>query len=74
MERLIIDRFENGFAVCEDEAMNMRNVPRTELPAGVKEGDTLVKTGDEYVFDRNATNERQAKIRSLEDKVFGKRE
>jgi len=41
--RLIVDRFEGDFAVCENENKEMINVCRSELPADVKEGDVLLK-------------------------------
>lgn len=38
MKRLIIDRLENGFAVCEIEEGSFADIPEKVLPDGVKEG------------------------------------
>jgi len=59
--RLIVDRFEGDFAVCENENKEMINVCRSELPADVKEGDVLLKMNDKYVIDTAATEERKKK-------------
>ena len=49
--RYIIDRFEDKFAVCEDEVGDMHNLLKEKLPANVKEGDILVEdeNGELYV-------------------------
>jgi hypothetical protein len=39
--RYTIDRFENGWAVCEDAEGNTHNLPRGLLPAEAREGDAL---------------------------------
>lgn len=36
-----VDRFEENFALLEDQAGAMRQVPRSVLPAGTREGDRL---------------------------------
>ena len=40
--RYIVDRFENGYAVCEMEDGNIKNIPKYQLPLEVKEGDMLI--------------------------------
>jgi hypothetical protein len=39
--RYTIDRFEEGFALLEDERGAMSQVPRDQLPPEAKEGDKL---------------------------------
>ena len=40
--KVIIDRFEGNFAVCETENKEMMNIERSQLPEGAKEGDVLL--------------------------------
>ncbi|QHQ62757.1 DUF3006 family protein [Anaerocolumna sedimenticola] len=44
MEKLIIDRFEEEFAVCEKEDRTMIDIPRSSLPQGVTEGSCIIIT------------------------------
>ena len=46
MKRLIIDRLENGFAVCEIEEGSFADIPEKVLPDGVKEGDVITISVD----------------------------
>lgn len=41
MRTLIIDRFEENYAVCEDEDEKFFAIERTEIPDGAEEGDVL---------------------------------
>ena len=41
--KFIIDRFEENFAVCEDENGIMKNVERSLLPKDTREGDVIFK-------------------------------
>ncbi|MGE5629034.1 MAG: DUF3006 domain-containing protein [Solirubrobacterales bacterium] len=44
--RVIIDRFEGQYAVCEKEDKNMVNIEKEKIPAMAKEGDVLdIKDG-----------------------------
>ena len=37
--RLIVDRLEEGYAVCEQEDRSMIRIPMDRLPAGIREGE-----------------------------------
>lgn len=39
--KVIIDRFESNFAVCEKENKTMIDIPKEILPEEAKEGDVL---------------------------------
>ena len=41
MRKLIIDRFEGDFAVCETEDLEFVNFPKAVLPLDAKEGDVI---------------------------------
>ena len=44
--KLIIDRFEGNFAVCETENKTFVNIPKSELPSLINEGDVLIQNAD----------------------------
>ncbi len=41
--KYIIDRLEEGLAICETELRKRISVPVSHLPKGIKEGDVLKK-------------------------------
>lgn len=60
---LIIDRFEEDFAVLEAEDRKCYNVPKEIIPAGAREGDLIIiSLGD--------NSERKTKIKRLMDDLF----
>ena len=65
--KIIIDRFEGGFAVVELPDGSFCNMPRCLVPDGAGEGAVvdIVYNAD----DTSATNER---IRGKMDKLFGR--
>lgn len=64
--RMIIDRFEGIYAVCEKEDCTMVNIPKNELPNEAKEGDILVEKGSGiFEVDKEATKIRREEIEAL---------
>ena len=60
---LVIDRFEGGYAVAEDENRETRNILRGLLPPEAREGDVLAPLpGGRFAVDREATSLRREKI------------
>lgn len=70
MRRIIIDRFEGEFAVCECEGKHMENVPRGLLPAEAKEGDCLVEKDGAWQIDVDETSSRKSRIDALAKSLF----
>lgn len=68
--QLIIDRFEGGFAVCEDENRKMVNIDRGKLPPEAREGDVLYVDGAEYKIDTEAANARKRELKKLMDDIW----
>ncbi|NLU53028.1 MAG: DUF3006 domain-containing protein [Clostridiaceae bacterium] len=68
--RLIIDRFEGIYAICETEDKTMINIERSLIPKEAKESDVLVKKDDKYFIDTVETEKRKSRIKSLLDDVF----
>lgn len=68
--KVIIDRFEGQYAVCEDEDLNMINIEIDKLPQGVKEGDVLIIEGDNIKVDKEETEIRRERIRRLMEDLW----
>lgn len=65
MELWIVDRIESGFAVCEGANRTAVDLPLSELPAGIKEGDVIRLEGEAYQIDREETERRREENRRL---------
>ena len=46
--KVIIDRIEEGFAIIELDSENFIDIPLKYLPVGVKEGQTLIFSIEEF--------------------------
>ena len=65
--KVIIDRFEGDFAVCEKPDRKMLNIRREKLPQDAKEGDALIIDGDIITIDAVTT----ALRKNVVSKLFG---
>ncbi len=61
--RLIIDRFEGGYAVCEGDNKKMINILRGRLPEDAEEGSVLITAGGSIMFDMEETRRRSGRIK-----------
>lgn len=68
--RYIIDRLEEGLAVCEDELKKIITIPRTMLPNEVKEGDILKEEKGIFTLEPESTKERRKTIRKKLEDLF----
>ncbi len=66
---LIVDRFEEGFAVCDYNG-ELICVPTSMLSPDAKEGDVLRLNGDIYEVDVEMTNIRREKNTYLLDNLW----
>ena len=72
MRKLIIDRFEGTYAICEDQEKKMFAISLNELPQGAKPGDVLQISGaGELSVDQEETQRRRKKMAGLQSKLFG---
>lgn len=62
---MIIDRFEDGFAVVELSDKTFIHIPLSELPEGSKEGDVL-----KLEIDRKETDQRKDRIKDLMEDLW----
>ena len=66
--KLVIDRFEGTFAVCETETKEFVHVSKKDIPAEAKEGDVLTQTPDrKYQVDKDTTAQRK---KDIDKKLF----
>ena len=71
MRKLIIDRFEGTYAICEDQEKKMFAISLNELPQGAKPGDVLQISGaGELSVDQEETQRRRTKMAGLQSKLF----
>ncbi len=62
---IIIDRFEEEYAVCE-----MVNIQIIYLPKGVKEGDCMDLVNDKYIINNKETEKLKKEIEKLTDNMW----
>jgi hypothetical protein len=62
--RLIVERFEENWVVCEKEDKSTIILSRQQMPPEVKEGEVLQIEGDTIIIDREETEKRK---RNMED-------
>ncbi len=72
MKNFIIDRIEEDVAVLETEEKTFINVPLSDLPDGVKEGQALAFSDGVYTVDTAKTSQRKEKIKSLLKSIMEK--
>lgn len=64
--KVIVDRFEENFAVCEKEDRKMIRIDKNRIPKGIKEGDVLnISSDDTITFDKNETEKIKKEIADL---------
>lgn len=67
---LIVDRIENGFAVCEQDDGSFVDLPLECCAGTVREGDVLVRSGEGYHVDEAETAKRRDRAKRLSDGLF----
>jgi hypothetical protein len=68
--KVVIDRFEGNFAVCEKDNGEMISIERDKLPSVAKEGDALVIEQDNIYIDKDETEKRKNEIEKLMDDLW----
>lgn len=63
--KIIIDRFEGNYAVCEKEDRTMINIEKNKIPIEAKEGSVLSITEDGITIDEEDTKSRRKDIEEL---------
>ncbi len=69
--KVVIDRFEGIYAICEDRDQKLFAIAIAELPAGVKEGHVIEICDDGTLFiDEKETDIRREKNKKLQDSLW----
>ena len=70
MLRVIIDRFEGKYAICEKDDRTTINIEITKLHAGAKEGDIVVLGDERISIDTSAIQERKNRLKKIMDELW----
>ena len=62
---VIIDRFEEDYAVCEKEDREIINIKKQDIPCEAKERDVLFIEHDKITIDKEETIKRRKNIEEL---------
>lgn len=62
---LVIDRFEESFAVCEDESGKFQNIPIDTIDGSSKEGDVIELIGKKFYVNKKETEKRKKYVEEL---------
>lgn len=68
--KIIIDRFEGEYAICENESEEMIKIEKNKLPSEASEGDVLILEGEKITLDKNETQKRKEKIEKLIEELW----
>lgn len=70
MKKFTVDRIEEDKAVLECENSDFVTLEVKTLPKNIKEGDVLCFEENSYFLDKDETEKRRQKIKSLMDSLF----
>lgn len=68
--KLIIDRFEGDYAVCEKEDKTIIDIKKDHLPPSAKVGDVILYENGIYSIDEDTTQQRKQRIEKLMDDLW----
>jgi hypothetical protein len=68
--KVIIDRFEGEYAVCEKDDITFINIQSRLVPNEAKEGDVLVIEGESISIDLDETNKIKKDIEKLVENLW----
>ncbi len=74
MEKLIIDRIEENFAVAEKEDFSHISLPVSCFGFSVNEGDVILFDGEKYKKDETEKEDRREKLLLMQKKLKEKSE
>jgi hypothetical protein len=71
MNKLIIDRYEGNYAICENEDKTTISIPKYKLPLDCKEGDCLLRDEEGmYQKDVETASNREKRLRDKMSRLF----
>lgn len=74
MKKFVIDRIENGVAVCENNERQRIEINVKDLPKNAKEGSVIaILDNGETVLDIAETESRRKRLLKKQRRVFGEK-
>jgi hypothetical protein len=68
--KVVIDRFEGNFVVCEREDKSFINIERSLVPSEAKEGDVLTVNDTNIRMNKNETYRRKREVEKLAEDLW----
>ena len=73
MKKLIIDRYEGTYTICEDKDQKYFAIETAEMPADTKPGCVIIISDDGVIsIDEEETKRRRERILAKQNKLMGK--
>lgn len=70
MRLVIIDCFEEDYAVCQTDEGEILEIEKAKIPTDAKEGDVLVLEGDEISINKEETIRLRQQIKKLMEDLW----
>ncbi len=70
MRLVIIDSFEEDYAVCQTDEGEILEIEKAKIPTDAKEGDVLVLEGDEISINKEETIRLRQQIKKLMEDLW----
>lgn len=68
--KVIIDRFEGNYAVCQKEDMSMVNIEKRRIPVAAKEGDVLILSDKCISIDKEETERLKKQMEKISEDIW----
>ncbi|WP_238882242.1 DUF3006 domain-containing protein [Clostridium sp. YIM B02551] len=68
--KYIIDRIEGDFAVCENDAGELKDIDISLILGEVASGKVIISKNETYVVDEILTKQREEEINKLADGIW----
>ena len=68
--KLIVDRFEEKYAICEDENKKYITIEKENLPLNVKIGDIIILNEDEVYVEKKESKKRREYIEEITKNIW----
>ncbi len=68
--KVVIDRFEGEYAVCEKDDRTMIMLKKNEIPLTAEEGDVLIIEAGNIILDKEETEKRKREIERLTEDMW----
>ena len=74
METYIVDRIEENTVLLEDDCHIIHQIPRSELPACIAEGQVLMRDANGWKSYKSEEEKRHKSVKRKLDILFGRKE